>query len=391
MGRASEQEILRIERGYSFVEKTVCRNHFDDYAILNYIDEYSEGGTCSYCGDVFLESGIIPMEFLVEFISKGIFYFYGDPNDEGVAYDSSEGGWQGVNVMDSYDLFHDEIFLDIDNQEIQNDLVNCFSDNQYCLKNPYNLSEHQELSFDWKHFSSIVKHKIRYSFFRTKVFDIDDGKEFSQILLDIAKGVDSLSLITEIKEKSKIFRCRQHKASETPDTFAALSSPPDKYATQPNRMSPAGISMFYGSLKKETAKLEVIDSILIKVYPSLTMATFKVIQPLQIVDFTLIKGLPSIFDSKSRKNYYLVLFFLTFAKEIAKEIHHDGRQHIEYIPTQILTEYFRYVFEDISEIKVDGIKYNSSKAPNDKCIVLFLDNEKSKEYLELEEIELESL
>lgn len=390
MGRVKEQELLRFERGYSYPDKDVCRDHFEDYAILQHIEEYSEGGTCSYCGEEFEESGIIPMEFLIEFISKGIFSFYGDPNDEGVSYDSSEGGWL-LDVYDSYALFHDEIYLEVDNQELQDDLIDSFSDNQWCIKDPYVLEEHQELSFDWRHFSNIVKHKIRYSFFRTSAFDGEEGKELSQILVDIARGVDTLNLITELKQNSMIYRCRQHKSTEKVDSFEKLTSPPDKYAIQPNRMCPAGISMFYGAMDKRTAELEVVKKDEIKNQDCVTMGGFKVIKPLQIVDFTVVKELPSIFDSKERKNYYLILFFLTFSKEIAKEIIHDGRQHIEYIPTQILTEYFRYVFEELSHIHIDGIKYYSAKSPNEKCLVLFLDNKESKGYLELIDFQLNQL
>ena len=77
-----------------------------------------------------------------------------------------------------------------------------------------------------------------------------------------------------------------------------------------NRMSPAGISMFYGASDKDTAKKEVLneewkDS-------QITKGTFALKQDLQIIDLTHLPEIPSIFDKSNRKNYYKILFFRSF-------------------------------------------------------------------------------
>ncbi len=75
-----------------------------------------------------------------------------------------------------------------------------------------------------------------------------------------------------------------------------------------------------------------------------------------------------------------------FHKEITKRIKPDDRIHTEYIPSQVFTEYLRYVFKLEGEISVDGMIYNSSV--NERhCIVLFFNQKESKKYLELVEIE----
>ncbi|WP_315264419.1 RES family NAD+ phosphorylase, partial [Tannerella forsythia] len=66
----------------------------------------------------------------------------------------------------------------------------------------------------------------------------------------------------------------------------------------------------------------------------------------------------------------------------SKDIKHDNKIHIEYVPTQIMTEYFRYVFTEISDIKIDGILYPSSQNGGN-CYVLFFDNKTSLEFWDL--------
>lgn len=60
---------------------------------------------------------------------------------------------------------------------------------------------------------------------------------------------------------------------------------------------------------------------------------------------------------------------------------HDGREHIEYVPTQIITEYFRYKFATKKIEKIDGIIYPSSKDRRMNACVLFMDHWESLDKL----------
>jgi hypothetical protein len=48
---------------------------------------------------------------------------WGDPDNEGVPWESAEGGYQG-NVIDSWDLFSEELELGISNENLFQDLYN---------------------------------------------------------------------------------------------------------------------------------------------------------------------------------------------------------------------------------------------------------------------------
>ncbi|GAA3607844.1 RES family NAD+ phosphorylase [Flavivirga amylovorans] len=51
---------------------------------------------------------------------------------------------------------------------------------------------------------------------------------------------------------------------------------------------------------------------------------------------------------------------------------------LEYLPTQVITEYIRYN----PDLNVDGMIYNSAKDSNAKNIVLFYDHEESIDNLD---------
>jgi len=61
--------------------------------------------------------------------------------------------------------------------------------------------------------------------------------------------------------------------------------------------------------------------------------------------------------------------------ELSKPIEKDDKSHIEYVPTQVFTEYIRhaYKFEDGS--KFEGIIYPSSIQPSGISCVLFVEND----------------
>jgi hypothetical protein len=59
-----------------------------------------------------------------------------------------------------------------------------------------------------------------------------------------------------------------------------------------------------------------------------------------------------------------------FATELSKPIEKDDRAHIEYVPTQVITEYFRTEFRYQGR-KIDGIRYRSARHVDHYSFVLF--------------------
>ncbi len=75
-----------------------------------------------------------------------------------------------------------------------------------------------------------------------------------------------------------------------------------------------------------------------------------------------------------------LLFLHGFRRDITKPIERDGREHIEYVPTQVVTEYLRLVYrlpeEDAPSL--DGLVFTSARSGG-KSVVLFLDNDRCLE------------
>ncbi|MBS1682868.1 MAG: RES family NAD+ phosphorylase [Bacteroidetes bacterium] len=79
------------------------------------------------------------------------------------------------------------------------------------------------------------------------------------VLDEVGKAILELGYISAIPLGSlSLYRARQHKLKVEVSNAKTLGSPPSQFA-KANRMSPAGISMFYGALDVETCKAEVIE------------------------------------------------------------------------------------------------------------------------------------
>lgn len=80
-------------------------------------------------------------------------------------------------------------------------------------------------------------------------------------------------------------------------------------------------------------------------------------EKISVIDFSNIPDLPSQFNIKALKHREKILFLQDFVKDLSRPVEKDGREHIDYVPTQIISEFFRYGFEP----RIKGIKYQSIK------------------------------
>jgi hypothetical protein len=85
-------------------------------------------------------------------------------------------------------------------------------------------------------------------------------------------------------------------------------------------------------------------------------------------------SIPSLFEGISDSCEYDPRRVLTFlhhvTKEISRPIERDDRTHIEYVPTQVVTEFIRSQFLSDGTI-VEGIKYPSAVHKGFASYVLF--------------------
>jgi hypothetical protein len=382
-------------------EKYVCTKCFSDYAIKEFIEENAFSNKCSYCPNESDEPIAAPLEKVIDFIREGIETEWDNPVNC-VGWESAEGGWMGARVIDSYDLIMEEIEeLQDTNEKVLEDIIYSL-DQEWCQRDPYGLPREEALFLSWTKFAEQVKHHTRYIFSKLEEeeeslhdLDIIPVSKMLDRLSDELSKLEEENLLSTIKAGLKIFRTRIHDKSKHLANAKEMGTVPVEHAKYSNRMSPAGIPMFYGTLDPETAFEETVDDSDIGVGQTASIGTFQVVKQMEVLDLTKPHEFPSIFDTNRGYFRSSLIFLRNFAEEISKPIKKDGAEHIEYVPTQMFTEYIRHIYKDESGNRIDGILYPSSKHKGGVCCVLFIQNEhccdkgnvSDKHYLSLEGIE----
>lgn len=136
-------------------------------------------------------------------------------------------------------------------------------------------------------------------------------------------------------------------------------------------MSPAGIPMFYGADDEETALKETYSC------PGYyAMGRFETLRPAVLLDLTAIPSIPSLFDpipdSSEIRPRRVLKFLHHVARQVSIPIERDGKEDVEYVPTQVVTEFIRDQLT-WEKLRIDGIMYDSAVRPDHVSYVLFAD------------------
>lgn len=80
----------------------------------------------------------------------------------------------------------------------------------------------------------------------------------------------------------------------------------------------------------------------------------------------------SIFDSDNLDKIPIRNFFADFLSDVNKKIdREDLSKRYEYVPTQVVAEFFRHIYRTSSGEKLSGIIYPSCQNPGGKNFVIF--------------------
>lgn len=299
-------------------------------------------------------------------------------------FSNTDGGVpSALSVVNKEELL-DYLKLEIDNSDLKRDLLQVLPDKDWAVSQDKTKSQGQEMYAEWETFKEIVMHKSRYSFFFRDEYKYEDySLNIAETLKKIMKLVDKYGLVKTLKSEVELFRCRQHEQVLTNQDASNIAAPPKQYTSFSNRMSPAGISMFYAAFEPRTAFKETIE-LEDNSKPYFSLASFRVKDQIDIIDFTYLPELPSKLDSKRTKDVESVTFLRKFIQDLSQPVERDGKDHIEYIPTQIITEYIRFFFSKSRKLKVGGIIYSSTRHEGKKACVLFMDSKDCLEKLVLD-------
>ena len=228
----------------------------------------------------------------------------------------------------------------------------------------------------WRNFCESIVHAQR--FFNT------DAKQLIAELFDeihFQRDQHKRAPVYEIKpgDPNSMFhraRIADHldKQEEITKNPAEKLGPPPKRLRRAGRMNPAGVACFYGAFDLETCIAELRPAVGLTIIG----ATFELIRPIFVLDATLFEApmsSMSLFSKKHMSRIQQWKFMRNFMQEIAKPVR-PSDEHLDYIPTQAVAEYFLHHHEfkqNGKSAKIEGIIYRSAQYPGGRNIVLLGD------------------
>jgi RES domain-containing protein len=400
MGRCKELQLEEYEkwsRGYNPPEpgeKFTCASHFGNIYLQHHVKRNGHLGRCSYCKK---RKTVMDMADFIEYTGNRITSYIGPIEDECMPLansyldrdDRDEGipGWTVIGSLlapAEVEFYEDtqEVMEDYDlvtgNDDLDEDIAKCFNVDQWIRKDPTAMLLHEGLYRAWNNFSHMVKTKLRYSFFRSEEYS-ESGDEFIAPGSDIIGETASLvrSLEDTIDVGTLLYRGRPEDGNGPYSFFGELTAPPVEAAKE-NRMSPYGISMFYGSYDKDTP-IKEIKNYLKNKDTRIYLGEFEVTKTLKVINLCNTPQ-PDFWMGKEG-DWKIFAFLRAFHKEISKPVGTNDPK-LEYIPSQVFCEYLRHIQKAKDGSSYDGIVYSSAMT-NEKNVVLFYDNKGSAEVLKL--------
>lgn len=400
MGRCKElqlEEYAKWSRGYNPPEpgeKFTCASHFGNKYLQRHVERNGHLGRCSYCKK---RKIVMDMADFIEYTGNRITSYIGPIDDaclpSSASYldkdDRDEGipGWivigsllapAGVEFYEDTQEVMADYALVTDNDDLNDDIATCFNVEQWIRKDPTAMLLHEELYRAWNNFSHMVKTKLRYSFFRSEEYS-ESGNEFIAPGSDIIGETASLvrSLEDTIDVGTLLYRGRPEDGNGPYSFFGELTSPPVEAAKE-NRMSPYGISMFYGSYDKDTP-IKEIKNYLKNKDTRIYLGEFEVTKTLKVINLCNTPQ-PDFWMGKEG-DWQIFAFLRAFHEEISEPVGTNDPK-LEYIPSQVFCEYLRHIQKAKDGSSYDGIVYSSSMTKK-MNVVLFYDNRGSADVLKL--------
>lgn len=364
MGGAKRLWMEEQERGWSDPETFVCDRCVTEEYLATLVRDNASERSCSYCGRRSRMRIACPTSVVIEAVAETIEYFYTDPDSAGVPYSDGE---YALEPTDTANVLMG--FPSVGTDEFQDALTECFSDRAWVAAAQGDwASSHQadELEYSWGAFTEKVKHATRYHFAHSRS---DDRQELSasETLEALGEIVTTLGLVRQLEASTSVYRVRvkRHDDKWEPNE-ETMGAPPVERATA-GRMNPPGISYFYGALQAETAFAEVCAA------PPLeaVSAKFTLTTDTTVIDFCALPKRASVFDPKKRDEYQEHTFLVRFVHAISRPVRKDGGEHVSYVPTQVVCEWFAQVFTSATGQRLAGLIYPSAVLPGGKNVVLF--------------------
>lgn len=367
-------------------EIRVCAHCIGEPFLRSFIKKTGTAGRCHYCEEV---HACFTLEKVCDLTEKAVnSHFFRTPDQPSdreyamIKYCDYEWERSGEPIREVIgNLLGTDPSVACDIQQI---LENKYSDSGYdepwletdFASDSY-YAEHSKVSTErldsmWATFVISLKQEARYI-----------NNTVKKTLDGIFMGLDNLQTRGEKTvitrggpgtDIAHLYRARWSRNHNELEQFITLPDrelgPPPHQFSGANRMSPRGISVFYGASSVETAISEIRPPVGCHV----VCAKFNIIRPLRLLNLPALKD---ILDKGSMldPDYILRREQATFLKTLTNWIVEPvlpGEEDFSYIPTQVIAEYLA----DSEQPELDGILYPSvqldgSQTSENYNVVLF--------------------
>lgn len=349
-------------------DDNMCLAHINDPHLLRRVERFAEDGDCTICltDDLAPSGQVVNLEHIARVVEE-------------VAQNSYDHeGWisDGAQILDR--LTTEEVVMALLEQAMEPEALDLAVGLTASLINEeldwfeqFDMDREEGIEYEWDTFEERVKHESRL------LLQPRPGRPqsapvrnyaFIESLLFLAE--ERAGLIRTLRRGTKLYRARSERDAHEFERIARESparqlGPAPRERASAGRMNAQGVPMFYVALDQETACAEVASH---SPYDEAVVGRFIVQKPLRVLDLTTVPEPRSIYDDTAVEDVDERLNALSVYRErISRPVILDGNHPVDYAPTQVITDAFRYW----PEHPLDGIMYPSRVREGGKNIVLF--------------------
>lgn len=354
-------------RGWWQSADQICSRCVLDDALVRAIRDFGEDRPCSFCQQTPTRpEASAPLDLVLDLVVTGIRSEYSRPVD-GLAWD--EGEYVGT-VFDTYDLLWD---LEVtESESVHSALMDRIVEDQWCAGEFYGASPVDRIKWSWERFRSFVKHSRRYTFLAP---EDDEARWTDPELLPmelvpaaVVESIVAAGRVVNLPHGTQWWRVRVHGPGCSYSRSADIGPPPAELAKD-NRMTPKGITAFYGASSLRGAVKEVATYAMDQDEGS--TGCFTTTRDLNVVDLQELPPVPSLFDATRRSLRTPMLFLQGFVRDVGLVVTPTQDQGLENVPTQVIAEYLRRPLPGLGS-GVDGILWRSTRDRDVTCCMLFV-------------------
>lgn len=343
----------------------LCLSHIKDKVLKNLLVT-ANSQPCEFCKEILPQGQVTTLLSIEQEVKKVVQAKYNSLGRTGSSSNRFEYDSEDLVQSICTEAFADDVSENDNFAEILELLNGSFdAKERWVLKNP--LFDSAWRQHEWRKFSKNVQNSSRFVFFENFAHAASTPSNVSSDYLTMLRVFlqPQFSLTTVVPAGTEFFRGRLiDQPIVYPNSAEDLGPAPAKIASA-NRMSPAGIPMFYASATSDTAVKEIAAHGVTKYA---RIGKFISQKPLMVLDLTNVpEQSPSPFDLKNGNKNDVLEVFRDFAENVTRPIIPDARLHSEYIPTQVVTEFFRWS----PETHLDGLKLKSAQDGQDTFVLFF--------------------